>query len=106
MANFKGQKRGKSHVQNMGIFFGVSGHGSESLCQISVYNKFFLDFNVFCRISTGLVAAALEKPKYSKSLKGKRIGLVKEDLDDQAFWRRDARFIRGREIADNRYSFF
>ena len=40
MADFKGQKRGKSHVQNKGIFFGGLGHGPESLCQISAY-KFF-----------------------------------------------------------------
>ena len=44
MADFKGRKRGKSHVQNMGIFFGGSGHGSESSCQISAYYKFFSGF--------------------------------------------------------------
>ena len=54
MAHFKGRERGKSHFQNMGIFFGGSGHGPESLCQISAYHKFFLCFNVFCRNSTGL----------------------------------------------------
>ena len=37
-----------------GLFFGGSGHGPESLCQISAYYKFFPGFNVFCRISTGL----------------------------------------------------
>ena len=37
----------------MGIFFGGSGHGPESSCQISAYYKFFPGFNVFCRISTG-----------------------------------------------------
>ena len=41
-----------------GFFFGGSGHGSESSCQISAYYKFFLGFNVFCRISTGLYAEA------------------------------------------------
>ena len=54
MADFKGRKRGKCHVQNMGIFFGGSGHGSEPSCQISAYYKSFPGFNVFCRISTGL----------------------------------------------------
>ena len=54
MADFKDQKRGKSHVQNMGIFFGGLGHGSESPCQISAYYKFFPGLHVFCRISTGL----------------------------------------------------
>ena len=44
---------GKSHVQNMGIFFLVA-RGPESSCQISAYYKFFPGFNVFCRISTGL----------------------------------------------------
>ena len=29
MTDFKGRKKGKSHVQNMGIFFGGSGHGPE-----------------------------------------------------------------------------
>ena len=37
-----------------GFFFGGSGHGPESSCQISAYYKFFPGFNVFCRISTGL----------------------------------------------------
>ena len=41
MADFKGRKRGKSHVQNMGICFGGSGYGPESPCQISAYYKFF-----------------------------------------------------------------
>ena len=54
MADFKGRKRGRSHVQNMGIFFGDSEHGPESSCQISAYYKFFLGLHVFCRISTGL----------------------------------------------------
>ena len=54
MADFKGRKRGKSHVQNMGIFFGGSGHGPEPSSQISAYYKFFPGFNAFCRISTGL----------------------------------------------------
>ena len=51
MVDFKGRKKGKSHVQNMGIFFGGSGHGSESLCQISAYYKFFPGLHVFRRIS-------------------------------------------------------
>ena len=55
MADFKGRKRGKSHVQNMGIFFGGSGHGPESSCQISAYYKYFPGLHVFCRISTGLL---------------------------------------------------
>ena len=59
MADFKGRKRGKSHVQNMGIFFGGSGHGSVSSCQISAYYKFFPGLHVFCRISTGLSAKKL-----------------------------------------------
>ena len=41
MVDFKGRKRGKSHVQNMEIFFGGSGHGPEPSCQISAYYKFF-----------------------------------------------------------------
>ena len=61
MADFKGRKWGKSHVQNMGIFFGGSGHGPESSCQISAYYKFFAGFNVFCRVSTGLENSASGK---------------------------------------------
>ena len=38
------------------FFFGGSGHGSESSCQISAYYKFFPGLHVFCRISTGLIA--------------------------------------------------
>ena len=38
-----------------GFFFVGSGHGPESLCQISAYYKFFPGFNVFCRISTELL---------------------------------------------------
>ena len=49
MADFKGRKRGKSHVQNMGIFFGDSGHGPESSCQISAYYKFFPGKSYFYR---------------------------------------------------------
>ena len=37
-----------------GFFFGGSGHGSESSCQISAYYKFFPGSLVCCRISTGL----------------------------------------------------
>ena len=55
MADFRGRKRGKSHVQNMGIFFGGSGHVPESSCKISAYYKFFPGLHVFCRISTGLL---------------------------------------------------
>ena len=40
-----------------GFFFGGSGHGSESSCQISAYYKFFPGLHVFCRISTRLNAA-------------------------------------------------
>ena len=54
MADFKGRKRGKSHVQNMGIFFGYSGHGSESSCQISAYYNFFPGKSYFYR--TTLIA--------------------------------------------------
>ena len=54
MADFKDQKRGKSHVQNMGIFLGGSGHGPESSRQNSAYYKFFSGLHVFCRIPTGL----------------------------------------------------
>ena len=43
----------------MGIFFGGSGHGPESSCQISAYYNFFRDFNVFCRISIGLQSTQL-----------------------------------------------
>ena len=49
MADFKGRKRGKSHVQNVGIFFGDSGHGTEPSCQISAYYKFFQGKNYFYR---------------------------------------------------------
>ena len=38
----------------MGIFFGGSGHGSESSCQISAYYKFFPGLHVFRHISTEL----------------------------------------------------
>ena len=66
MADFKGRKREKSRIQNMRIFFfGSSGHGSESSCQISAYYKFFPGFNVFCRISTALQAL----PAYGSDLK-------------------------------------
>ena len=50
MADFKGRKKGKSHVQNMRIFFCGSGHGLEPSCQISSYYKFFR----VKAISTGL----------------------------------------------------
>ena len=43
----------------MGIFLGDSGHGPEPSCQISAYYKFFPGFNVFCRISTGLLVNTL-----------------------------------------------
>ena len=49
-----------------GFFFGGSGHGPESSCQISAYYKFFPGLHVFSRISTGLlalVAFALSKSK-------------------------------------------
>ena len=36
------------------VFFGGSGHGPESPCQISAYYKFFPDLHVFCRIFTVL----------------------------------------------------
>ena len=36
-------------------FFGGSGHGHESSCQISAYYKFFPGFSACCRISTGLI---------------------------------------------------
>ena len=49
MADFKGRKRGKSHIQNMGIFFGGSGHGPESSCQIPAYYKFFQGKSYFYR---------------------------------------------------------
>ena len=42
-----------------GFLFGDSGHDPESSCQISAYYKFFPDFNVFCRVSTGLCASAI-----------------------------------------------
>ena len=37
-----------------GFFFGGSGHGPESLCQISAYCKVFPGLHVFRRISSGL----------------------------------------------------
>ena len=37
----------------MGIFFGGSGHGPESLCQISVYYKFFQGKRYFYRTNIG-----------------------------------------------------
>ena len=52
------------------FFFGGSGHGSESSCQISAYYKFFPGLHVFCRISTGLDGSITYSPaefyKYSK----------------------------------------
>ena len=50
----KVEKGGSPTFKNMGIFFGGSGHGPESSCQISAYYKFFPGLNVFRRISTGL----------------------------------------------------
>ena len=49
----------------MGIFFGGLGHGPESSYQISAYYKFFPGFNVFCRISTGLLLVweVTERPR-------------------------------------------
>ena len=57
MAGFKGRKRGNCHAtsKTWGFFFGGSGHGPESSCQILAY-KFFPGFNVFCRISSGLIS--------------------------------------------------
>ena len=55
MADFKGRKRGKCHVQNMGIFFGGSGHGSEPSCQISAYYRFFHDKSYFYRTNSDVV---------------------------------------------------
>ena len=67
MADFKGRKKGKSHVQNAEIFFDGSGHGPESLCQISAYYVFCIStayyvfcLHVFC-ISTGLLRLLLGK---------------------------------------------
>ena len=48
MADFKGRKREKSHVQNM-FFFGGSGHGPEPSCQISAYYKLFQGKSYFYR---------------------------------------------------------
>ena len=58
MADFKRQKKGKSHVQNMGIFLVAQDNGPEPSCQVSAY-KFFSGFNVFFRISTGLFRAGI-----------------------------------------------
>ena len=61
MADFKGRKRGKSHVQNMGIFFGGSGHGLEPLCQISAYYKFFQGKSYFYRTKTPVYVVSSAK---------------------------------------------
>ena len=42
-----------------GFFFGGSGRGFESSCQISAYYKFFPGLHVFCRISIGLLCYSL-----------------------------------------------
>ena len=49
MSDFKGQKMEKTQIQNTGIFFGGSGHGPESSCQILAYYKFFLGKSYFYR---------------------------------------------------------
>ena len=51
----KAKKGGSPTSKAWGFFFGGSGHGLESSCQISAYYKFFPGLHVFCRISTGLV---------------------------------------------------
>ena len=48
-----------------GFFFGGSGHGPESSCQISAYYKFFPCLHVFCRISTGLLRNCIESFCYA-----------------------------------------
>ena len=73
MADFIGRKRGKSHVQNMGIFFGGSGHGSESSCQISAYYKFFPGLHVFCRISIGLIGKIRSMISWKSSMRDRKI---------------------------------
>ena len=55
MADFKGRKGGSPMSKTWGFFYGGSGHGSESSCQISAYNKFFPGLHVFRRISTRLL---------------------------------------------------
>ena len=54
MADFKGRKKGEVPCPKHGDFFGGSGHGSESSCQISAYYKVFPGLHVFRQISTGL----------------------------------------------------
>ena len=48
-------KKVKSHVQNMGIFFGGSGYGPEPACQISAYYKFFPGKSYFYRTTRSSV---------------------------------------------------
>ena len=45
-------KKGKSLIQNMGIFFGGLEHGPESSCQISAYYKFFPGKSYFYQTNT------------------------------------------------------
>ena len=52
------------------FFFGGSGHGSESSCQISAYYKLFPGLHVFCRISIGL-----KSDQFSTAGGGKTAGI-------------------------------
>ena len=70
MADFKSQKRGKSHVQNMGICFCGSGHGPESSSQISANYKFFSNKALSPpRISQIFQSAEIRKRKISANYK-------------------------------------
>ena len=65
----------------MGIFFGGSGHGTEPSCQVLAYYKFFPSFNVFCRISTGLVLLD-DIPHAFVSTSGAAVDDISESDDD------------------------
>ena len=49
MGDFKGRKKVEVPCPKHGDFLGGSGHGPESLCQISAYYKFFPGKSYFYR---------------------------------------------------------
>ena len=53
LADFKGHKRGSPRSKTWGFFFGGSGRGPESSCQISAYYKFFPGKSYFNRTIYG-----------------------------------------------------
>ena len=75
MADFKGRKRGKSHVQNMGIFLVVQD------VVLSHRAKFQLIINFFRgkAISTGLEVCRSESSKYTT-----RVPVISQNHEDMS----------------------